>query len=79
MGDSVLSLRLPIFSVVKTLVCALLGYAAWAGLPFGVAIPFALLLLVASVPGALSGTFTLKDDMMAAAAQPGLDLRGAGL
>jgi hypothetical protein len=51
----------------------------WAGLPFRVAIPFALFLLVASVPGALSATFTLKDDMMAAAAQPGLDLRRAGL
>ena len=81
-----LSLRLPIFSVVNTLiifdsllVCALLGYAAWAGLPFRVVIPFELLLLVASVPVAHSATFTLKDNMMAAAAQPGLDLRRPGL
>ncbi len=55
-----------IFAIVKTLViidallvCALLGYAAWAGLPFADVVPFALILLVASVPVALPATFTL--------------------
>ncbi len=55
-----------IFSIVKTLiildallVCALLLYAAWVGLPFREVISFALILLVASVPVALPATFTL--------------------
>jgi H+-transporting ATPase len=59
-------LQLMIFSIVKwliiidaVLVCALLFYAAWTGLPFGDVISFALILLVASVPVALPATFTL--------------------
>jgi H+-transporting ATPase len=59
-------LQSTIFSIVKmlivldaVLVCALLVYAAWAGLPFGQVVPFALILLVASVPVALPATFTL--------------------
>jgi H+-transporting ATPase len=59
-------LQKTIFSIVKTLIivdalliCVLLLYAAWAGLPFMEVIPFALVLLVASVPVALPATFTL--------------------
>ncbi len=59
-------LQATIFAIVKTLividavlVCALLLYAAWAGLPLTDVIPFALILLVASVPVALPATFTL--------------------
>jgi H+-transporting ATPase len=59
-------LQAMIFAIVKTLVLidallvgALLGYAFWAGLPLGDVIPFALILLVASVPVALPATFTL--------------------
>jgi H+-transporting ATPase len=59
-------LQTTIFSIVKTLiiidavlVCLLLLYAAWAGLPFTDVIPFALILLVASIPVALPATFTL--------------------
>lgn len=59
-------LQAMIFSIVKILmifdallVCALLGYAAWVGLPFADMIVFALILLVASVPVALPATFTL--------------------
>jgi H+-transporting ATPase len=59
-------LQAMIFAIVKTLivldallVCALLLYAAWAGLSFTEVIPFALILLVASVPVALPATFTL--------------------
>ncbi len=59
-------LQTTIFAIVKTLividavlVCALLAYAAWASLPFAEVIPFALILLVASVPVALPATFTL--------------------
>jgi H+-transporting ATPase len=55
-----------IVAIVKSLVAldgaliiALLAYAALAGLPFGEALPFALILLVASVPVALPATFTL--------------------
>lgn len=55
-----------VFDIVKVLiiidmllVCALLFYAAWTGLPFTDVIPFALILLVASVPVALPATFTL--------------------
>jgi len=55
-----------IFKIVRvliaidvTLVGALLVYAAWAGLPFRDVLPFALILLVASVPVALPATFTL--------------------
>jgi H+-transporting ATPase len=59
-------LQTTIFAIVKALVtidallvCALLAYAAWTGLPFTDVIPFALILLVASVPVALPATFTL--------------------
>ncbi|MGA7811085.1 HAD-IC family P-type ATPase, partial [Bradyrhizobium sp.] len=59
-------LQTTIFSIVKTLIiidavliCVLLVYATWAGLPFTEVIPFALILLVASVPVALPATFTL--------------------
>jgi H+-transporting ATPase len=55
-----------IYAIVKALaaidsalVCALPGYAAWTGLPISDVIPFALILLVASVPVALPATFTL--------------------
>jgi H+-transporting ATPase len=59
-------LQTTIFTIVKTLIAidgllvgALLLYAAWAGLPLRDVIPFALILLVASVPVALPATFTL--------------------
>ena len=59
-------LQATIFSIVRVLmiinsllVCALLIYTAWAGLPFADIVPFALILLVASVPVALPATFTL--------------------
>ena len=59
-------LQATIFSIIKALiiidsllVCALLLYSAWAGLPFSDIAPFALILLVASVPVALPATFTL--------------------
>ena len=59
-------LQTTIFAIVKALividsvlVCALLLYAAATGLPFADVIPFALILLVASVPVALPATFTL--------------------
>ncbi|MBX3027308.1 plasma-membrane proton-efflux P-type ATPase [bacterium] len=41
------------------LIAALLGYAVFAGLPYSETLPFALILLVASVPVALPATFTL--------------------
>jgi H+-transporting ATPase len=59
-------LQTTILSIIKmlamldaVLVGALLLYAAWAGLPFSDVAPFALILLVASVPVALPATFTL--------------------
>ena len=59
-------LQTTIFAIVKTLVtvdallvCVLLLYAVWAGMPFADVAPFALILLVASVPVALPATFTL--------------------
>jgi H+-transporting ATPase len=55
-----------IFSIVKylvamdgTLVAAIMTYAWLRGLPFAEVVPFALILLVASVPVALPATFTL--------------------
>jgi H+-transporting ATPase len=55
-----------IFAVVKylvamdaVLVAILIVYAAMAGMPFAETLPFALILLVASVPVALPATFTL--------------------
>ena len=59
-------LQTTIFAIVKALiafdavlVCALLLYAAAVGPPLTDVIPFALILLVASVPIALPATFTL--------------------
>jgi H+-transporting ATPase len=55
-----------IFAIVKylvimdaVLVTILLGYSRFAGLPLADALPFALILLIASVPVALPATFTL--------------------
>jgi H+-transporting ATPase len=55
-----------IFAIVKNLVIldallvgAVLGYAIWAKVPVAEILPFALILLVASVPVALPATFTL--------------------
>lgn len=66
-------LQAMIFSIVRTLIIldtalvgALLCYAAWAGLPFADVVPFALILLVASVPVALPATFTLATALGAA-------------
>jgi H+-transporting ATPase len=65
-AESASHLQTTIFAIVKTLivvdallVCALLLYTAWVGLPLTDIIPFALILLVASVPVALPATFTL--------------------
>lgn len=59
-------LQATIFAIVRTLVvidavlvCVLLTYAVWANLPFADVAPFALILIVASVPVALPATFTL--------------------
>jgi H+-transporting ATPase len=59
-------LQKTIFAIVRiliaidaALVCALLLYAAFVGLPLSDVIPFALILLIASVPVALPATFTL--------------------
>ena len=59
-------LQTTVFSIVKilmvldsALVCVLLLYATLVGLPFADVAPFALILLVASVPVALPATFTL--------------------
>lgn len=45
------------------LVVAILAYATWTGMPLKETIPFALILLVASVPVALPATFTLATAM----------------
>ncbi len=62
-----------IFRIVRVLVVfdilligALLVYAAWAGLSLRDVLPFALILLVASVPVALPATFTLATALGAA-------------
>ncbi len=52
--------------VDAALIALLLGYAAWAHLPFADMLPFALILLVASVPAALPATFTLATALGAA-------------
>jgi H+-transporting ATPase len=59
-----------IFSIVRylvamdgTLVAILLAYCAVVGLPFSDVLPFALILLVASVPVALPATFTLATSL----------------
>ena len=66
-------LQVTIFKIVRiligvdaVLVAALLGYAAWADLPLRDVLPFALILLVASVPVALPATFTLATALGAA-------------
>jgi H+-transporting ATPase len=65
-AKAVSHLQTTIFSIVKTLIiidalliCLLLLYATWAELPFTEVLPFALILLVASIPVALPATFTL--------------------
>ncbi len=56
-----------ILAVVDALLIALLlCYAAWASLPLRDVLPFALILLVASVPAALPATFTLATALGAA-------------
>ena len=69
-----------IFTIVKylvaldlVLVAALLAYSAGVGLPMSEVVPFALILLVASVPIALPATYTL------ATALGALDLAGNGV
>lgn len=52
--------------VDAVLIGLLLAYAAWAHLPFADVLPFALILLVASVPAALPATFTLATALGAA-------------
>jgi H+-transporting ATPase len=65
-AKTVSHLQTTILTIVKylialdlMLVAALFGYALAAGMPLGDTIPFALILLVASVPVALPATFTL--------------------
>ena len=48
-----------LIAIDAALIAALLIYAAWADLPLRDVLPFALILLVASVPVALPATFTL--------------------
>jgi H+-transporting ATPase len=59
-------LQSTIFSIVRVLIAidalliaVLMAYAGWVGLSFREVLPFALILLVASVPVALPATFTL--------------------
>lgn len=66
-------LTVAIFRIVRILIAidilligALLAYAAWADLPLRDVLPFALILLVASVPVALPATFTLATALGAA-------------
>jgi H+-transporting ATPase len=66
-------LAVTIFKIVRiliaidaVLIAALLVYAAWADLPLRDVLPFALILLVASVPVALPATFTLATALGAA-------------
>ncbi len=66
-------LAVTIFKIVRVLIAvdvaliaALLVYAAWADLPLSDVLPFALILLVASVPVALPATFTLATALGAA-------------
>ncbi len=53
-------------AVDAVLIALLLFYAAWANLPLRDVLPFALILLVASVPAALPATFTLATALGAA-------------
>jgi len=66
-------LAVTIFKIVRiliaidvVLIATLLVYAAWADLPLRDVLPFALILLVASVPAALPATFTLATALGAA-------------
>ncbi len=66
-------LAVTIFKIVRVLIAidamliaALLVYAAWVDLPLRDVLPFALILLVASVPVALPATFTLATALGAA-------------
>jgi H+-transporting ATPase len=66
-------LEILVFKIVRvlvivdvSLVAILLAYCAWVGLPYREALPFALILLVASVPIALPVTFTLATALGAA-------------
>ena len=66
-------LSVMIFKIVRILIAidavlitALLVYATWADLPLREVLPFALILLVASVPVALPATFTLATALGAA-------------
>ena len=66
-------LAVTIFRIVRVLIAidaaliaTLLAYAAWADLPLRDVLPFALILLVASVPVALPATFTLATALGAA-------------
>lgn len=70
---SISHLAATIFKIVRLLIAidavlvgALLFYAAWADLPLRDVLPFALILLVASVPAALPATFTLATALGAA-------------
>jgi H+-transporting ATPase len=55
-----------LIAIDGVLIAALLTYAAWADLPLRDVLPFALILLVASVPVALPATFTLGTALGAA-------------
>ena len=55
-----------LIAIDAVLIAALLAYAAWAGLPLREVLPFALILLVASVPVALPAPFTLATALGAA-------------
>src|SRR5574337_1331563 len=55
-----------LIAIDAVLIAALLAYAAWADLPLREVLPFALILLVASVPVALPATFTLATALGAA-------------
>jgi H+-transporting ATPase len=55
-----------LMTIDAVLIAALLGYAAWVDLPLRDVLPFALILLVASVPVALPATFTLATALGAA-------------
>ena len=73
-------LQTTIFAIVKALVAMdaalaamVLAYAALSGLPMSDALPFVLILLVASVPVALPATFTLATTLGA------MELAGSGV
>jgi H+-transporting ATPase len=57
--NSILQLVRWLLALDLTLVCAVLAYALLTHIPLGDILPFALVLLIASVPVALPATFTL--------------------